>query len=41
MLEKWQNQTAIDEHNNSRHFTEIVPQLTEIAKVKIDIYRPV
>ena len=41
MLEKWQNQAAIDEHNNSRHFTEIVPLLTEIAKVKIDIYRPV
>jgi quinol monooxygenase YgiN len=40
ILEKWKNQSVIDEHNNSKHFTEIVPQLTEIAQVEIDVYQP-
>jgi quinol monooxygenase YgiN len=40
IIEKWQDQAAIDEHNNSKHFTAIVPQITEIAQAEIDIYNP-
>lgn len=41
MLEKWKDQAAIDEHNNSMHFTSIVPQLVKMATVEVDIYQPV
>ncbi|SHI64273.1 Quinol monooxygenase YgiN [Tangfeifania diversioriginum] len=41
IIEKWQDQAAVDEHNNTKHFTNIVPQLTEIAEAEIDIYQPV
>ena len=41
ILEKWQDQAAIDEHNNTKHFTTIIPQLIEIAQAEIDIYKPV
>ena len=41
ILEKWQDQAAIDEHNNTAHFTSIVPQIIEIAQAEIDIYQPV
>ncbi len=41
IIEKWKDQAAIDEHNNTKHFTTIVPQITEIAQAEIDIYQPV
>lgn len=41
MLEKWKDQAAIDEHNSSKHFTSIVPQLGKMATVEVDIYQPV
>lgn len=41
IIEKWKDQAAIDEHNNTKHFTTIVPQLTKIAEAEIDIYQPV
>lgn len=41
IIEKWKDQTAIDEHNNTIHFTTIVPQIREIAQAEIDIYQPV
>lgn len=40
ILEKWQNQASIDEHNASKHFTTIVPQITEISQPEIDVYQP-
>ncbi len=40
MLEKWKDQAAIDTHNNSKHFTTIVPQLANMAAVEVDIYKP-
>ncbi len=40
MLEKWKDQAAIDEHNNSSHFTSILPQIGQIAAVEVDIYQP-
>ena len=41
IIEKWKDQSAIDEHNSSSHFTSIVPQITTIAQAEIDIYNPV
>jgi len=41
MIEKWNNQKAIDYHNNTPHFTSAVPKIVEIAKVEINIYKPV
>ena len=41
ILEKWKDQAAIDEHNNSPHFTTIVPQIIQIAQAEIDVYQPV
>lgn len=41
ILEKWKNQAAIDAHNNSPHFTTIVPQIVQIAQAEIDVYQPV
>lgn len=41
ILEKWEDQTAIDKHNNSKHFTSIVPQIVEITQAEIDVYKPV
>lgn len=41
IIEKWKDQAAIDEHNNTKHFTTIVPQIIEIAQAEIDIYQPV
>lgn len=41
MIEKWQDQAAIDFHNNSPHFTNTVPKIAEIAQVEVDLYKPV
>jgi quinol monooxygenase YgiN len=41
ILEKWKDQASIDEHNNTHHFTRIVPQIIKIAKAEIDVYKPV
>ena len=41
LIEKWKNSEAVDFHNNTRHFTTTVPKLIEIAKVEIDVYKPV
>lgn len=41
MLEKWKDQAAIDEHNNSKHFTKTIPMIGKIASVEVDIYQPV
>jgi quinol monooxygenase YgiN len=41
IIEKWKDQAAIDEHNNSHHFTSIVPKIIEIAQAEIDIYKPI
>ena len=30
-IEEWQNQEAIDEHNQTKHFTTIVPQIKSFA----------
>ncbi|MDS0524275.1 antibiotic biosynthesis monooxygenase [Clostridium sp. SHJSY1] len=31
-VEEWENQEAIDNHNKSKHFTELLPKLTENLK---------
>jgi len=41
ILEKWKNQAAIDAHNNSPHFTTVVPQIIQIVQAEIDVYQPV
>lgn len=41
IIEKWKDQAAIDSHNNTSHFTSIVPKIVEIAKAEIDVYQPV
>lgn len=41
IIEKWNNQEAIDFHNNSSHFTSLVPKIIEIAQAEIDVYQPV
>ena len=41
ILEKWKDQAAIDLHNNSTHFTSIVPEIVAISKAEIDVYQPV
>jgi quinol monooxygenase YgiN len=41
IIEKWKDQEAIDIHNNSAHFTDIVPQIVEITKAEINVYKPV
>lgn len=41
MLEKWKDQDTIDEHNSSKHYTSIVPQLVKMATVEVDTYQPV
>ena len=39
ILEKWKDQEAIDFHNNSAHFTSIVPKIVAVAKAEIDVYQ--
>lgn len=41
MIEKWQDQAAIDFHNSTPHFTSAVPKIVEIAQVEINVYKPV
>lgn len=41
LIEKWKDQTAVDLHNNTPHFTSIVPKIVELAQVEIDIYETV
>lgn len=31
-VEEWKDQEAIDKHNNSKHFTELLPKLTANLK---------
>lgn len=31
-VEEWENQEAIDKHNNSKHFVGLLPKLTENLK---------
>ena len=31
-IEEWQNQEAIDEHNQTKHFTTIVPQIKALLQ---------
>lgn len=41
MIEKWNDQAAIDFHNKTPHFTGTVPKIVEIAQVEINIYKPI
>lgn len=41
LIEKWKDQAAVDFHNDTPHFTTIVPQIGEIAQVEIDLYETV
>lgn len=31
-IEKWKDQEAIDAHNQSKHYTSIVPKMAELAE---------
>ena len=31
-IEEWENQKSIDNHNNSKHITELLPKLMETLK---------
>lgn len=31
-IEEWENQQSIDNHNNSKHITELLPKLMETLK---------
>jgi quinol monooxygenase YgiN len=41
MIEKWEDQAAIDLHNNTPHFTSAIPKIVEIAQVEINVYQAV
>lgn len=41
MLEQWKDEAAIDAHNNSDHFKAIVPQLSGLCEVEVDLYKQV
>ncbi len=41
LIEKWKSQETVDIHNNTPHFTNIVPKIVAIAKVEIEVYEPV
>ncbi|MCE4564433.1 antibiotic biosynthesis monooxygenase [Maribellus sp. CM-23] len=38
LIEKWKDQEAVDFHNNTPHFTGIVPKIVELAGAEIDVY---
>ena len=42
-IEEWQDQKAIDLHNNTEHFTRIVPLLAElrIGKGEVNLYKEI
>lgn len=42
-IEEWEDQNAIDLHNNSEHFKRIVPMLAEflIGKSDLNIYKEI
>ena len=41
LIERWKDQAAVDFHNNTPHFTTIVPKLVEIATVEVDVFEAV
>ncbi|RIJ45968.1 antibiotic biosynthesis monooxygenase [Maribellus luteus] len=41
LIEKWKDQAAVDFHNNTPHFTGIVPQIVELAQAEIDVYETI
>jgi len=41
LIEKWKDQEAVDIHNNTPHFTGIVPKIVELADAEIDVYQTI
>ncbi|MGJ7922186.1 putative quinol monooxygenase [Neobacillus sp. LXY-4] len=42
MIEEWEDENAIEEHNNSEHFLKIVPELRKLREAgEINLYREV
>lgn len=42
VIEKWKDQEAIDIHNNSKHFTTIVPQLGKLREgSEVTLYKEI
>lgn len=41
LIEKWKDQEAVDIHNNTPHFTGIVPKILELAEAEIDVYETI
>jgi PTH1 family peptidyl-tRNA hydrolase len=41
LIEKWQDQPAVDFHNNTEHFKAAVPQLGEMAEITIELFETV
>ncbi|MBP2033449.1 quinol monooxygenase YgiN [Clostridium algifaecis] len=42
-IEEWQNEEAINLHNNSKHFTNIVPKLVDLqeGETEVNLYKMV
>ena len=42
-IEEWENQDAINIHNNSKHFTSIVPKLGEFGEgdTQVNLYKKI
>lgn len=41
LIEKYKDRQAVDAHNSSAHFTDIVPKLLEVATAEVDVYEAV
>lgn len=41
LIEKWKDLEAVDFHDNTPHFTDLVPKIVALAKAKIDVYETV
>ncbi len=36
-IEEWQDEQAIDSHNNSSHFKSIVPQFNDLLEIPMEV----
>ena len=36
-IERWEDEEAIELHNNSKHFTEIIPMLSDFMEKDMDV----
>lgn len=43
IIEEWKDKRAIQSHNTSKHFTEIVPEMSKLreGKPEVDLYKSI